>query len=256
MSTAKEAAERPASNNLFASIELADFPSVSDGESVLKVNKLGGFITTPQEFRTSVYYTHGIQNIKAFPSWSENDNYVESYELIPSELEPEYGVLIIRFKDTPKEGVEELKLELVGHPNVNSMHGVITRQLKFQLRKAYAFQAQLKPAGYYENSPALNGQPIEKFSLDFEIPSEMPKAIFPFEVKIEAGWLSPDITTPDVNNHMHIKIENGKFYYVYQITEAHHGQTVQLNFVRSISDYPHNEVVTLTSLYFGEERIS
>lgn len=257
-STAKEAAERPASNNLFASVELADFPSVSDGNSALQVDRLGGFITKPQEFRTSVYYTHGVKNIKTFPSWSENNSYVESYELTPNELEPEYGVLIVRFKDIPKEGIEELKIDLVGHPDLGSMSGLITRQLKFQLRQPYAFQARIEHVGDYQDTSVVGGQKINRYAINFQAPNEMPKTIFPFEVKIEADWITPDKKTPEIDNHMHIKVENGKFYYSYQVTEADRGKTVQLNFIRSVPDdyyQPRDEYVTLTSLYFKEETI-
>jgi len=138
------------------------------------------------------------------------------------------------------------------------MSGLITRQLKFQLRQPYAFQARIEHVGDYQDTSVVGGQKINRYAINFQAPNEMPKTIFPFEVKIEADWITPDKKTPEIDNHMHIKVENGKFYYSYQVTEADRGKTVQLNFIRSVPDdyyQPRDEYVTLTSLYFKEETI-
>lgn len=53
--TAEEAARNPAGNNLFASVELADYPSVSDGTNTLDVELLGATFVSP-----STFYHQGI----------------------------------------------------------------------------------------------------------------------------------------------------------------------------------------------------
>lgn len=242
--TAEEAARQPASNNLFASIELADYPSVSDGNSILTIDKLGGFFTSPDVFETKVFFTHGIKNIKLYPSWKESNDFIESVELIPNEQFPEYGVLRVKIKNIPKEGLEELTLDVVAYPNINSMNNLITRKLVFRLRTPYQLQAELISKGNQFN---------DEIQIHIKMPPNMHKSVLPFDIFISTTELTPNLSSNEVNNHILLKIIDGKYYYSYQVKEIDLKNNITLNFVRNDSNK--SEEVRLSSKYFDEEMV-
>ena len=240
-SSAEEAASHPASNNLFSSIEMLEYNSVSDGESVLSVDKLGDFITYPQQFKTSVFYTNGVKNIQGFAAWEANNTMMGNWEITPDPKNPQYGTITVNIKDIPTEGIKDFYLDIVAHPDLSSMSNIITRRLKFSLRKPYSFNASIRSEGIYYG---------DKVFIEFDIPKTMHQSVFPFDVHIETSTITP---IPSKTMNMRIGLENGKQYYIYQVKSEDIGKKVVLNFIKNNS-YD-NETIILRSQYFEDANI-
>lgn len=233
--TAAEAARNPAGNNLFASVELADFPSVSDGKNTLDVEKLGGtFVSAPAEFTTQVLYTGGIQNVKYFPSWDTNDAYLGDYVFTPGEDVNE-GTLTIPVKQVPTDRTLEYSVNVVAK---SASSEIITRKITLYLRSPYDFHESIVSGGSTTGS---------KVTISFDVPATMNKSSVPFDVLIETKELTPDTAFDDA---MILVLKNGKYYYRYTVKDdTSIGKRIDLHFTRNRNNQ--SDQIHLTSDYYN-----
>lgn len=231
------AANNPAGNNLFASVEIKDFPSVSDGTSVLEVDKLGGtFVLAPSKFTTDVFYTQGISNVTYYPSWSASDEYLGSIAQT-SDLSNK-GTLSIDIKKVPTDRTLTYTVNVVGkHPTTGAL---ITRMITLNLRKPYDFNQGISYIGTAAGS---------KVTIKFDVPSTIAKSSFPFDVLIETKELTPDLSA-GLNNGMILVQKDGKYFYKYTVKDdTAAGTTIKLNFVRN-GDNAEDDI-KMTSPYYN-----
>lgn len=237
--TRKEAVNNPAGNNIFASLEYADYPSVSDGTSSLEVEKLGGtFVVLPNTFTTNVKYTEGIKNVTYYPSWQPEDPYLGDIVRTDDPLDPTKGTLSVNFKKIPDDRTLNYSINVIGkHPTTGAL---IARKITLTLRPPYNFNQGISSTGVAAG---------DKVTIKFDVPATINKSSFPFDVFIETKELTPDLSD-GYNNGMMLVQKDGKYYYKYTVKEsAAAGTTIKLNFIRNQADA--TEVINLTSPYYN-----
>ena len=220
--TAAAAAAAPASNNIFASLELRSYPYVSDGTSSLQVLKLEEIITQPGfTFQTDILYVPDVN----FPSsYAPND-----VEIIPvqpfndSNWTWSYNVSTGRFSATPGsiplEGssVAEFKV------TVKTPGSKIMRLIRLTLRQPYSLHVTRS----VNNGVNLNIG--DNYNISFVVPSTISENLFPISIYISSKFLSPR-TDVGYDNKMLVETEGGSYRYKYEIKEAEKGTTVTLYF--------------------------
>lgn len=235
----KDAANNPAGNNLFASVELADYPSVSDGKSVLEVDKLGGtYVLAPATFTANVFYTNGMTNVKYYPSWTTGDEYLDDIVRTDNATDPSKGTISINIKKVPTDRTLTYTVNVVGKDPATG--ALITRKITLYLRKPYDFNQAISSTGVAAG---------DKVTIKFDVPATMAKTSFPFDVFIETKELTPDLAA-GYNNGMILVQKDGKYYYKYTVKDySAVGTTIKLNFVRNRDNAV--EVINLTSPYYN-----
>ncbi|WP_329904192.1 hypothetical protein [Porphyromonas pogonae] len=242
--TPEEAASKPAGNNLFASVEMANYPSVSDGSAVFSLSKLGGvYVSATSAYEAEVFYTHGINNVKAYPSWDTSNEYIQSWSMTPDPIDDKKGKLSVKFKKIPQDRTLLFDMNLVARPNLSNTDNIITRKVKLFLRPPYSFKPELVSHGRYTGN---------KVSLSFEVPQTIPSTAFPFEVYIETRELTPDLTQ---NDQMILEVKDQRYFYKYTVKDAPSiGNTVTLHFIRNNDDA--FETINLMSDYYKDDKVT
>lgn len=230
-STEEEAVVNPASNNIFASIELRDFHTISNGTDKLSIEQIGATLVQPNSiFKTKVEYSKGFNKVKFYPSWEDKDEYLGNITINDKDENIEVEV-----KKIPTDRVLTYFINVVAKPNgIDADY--ITRQIRIVLRAPYSFNA-----GYLKNSDSVN--------ISFVVPATLMKSAFPFDVYIESSELTPDMT---INNNLLLTLKDGKYLYKYTVvSEDMAGQTIQLPFKQNKINT--GSTVTLSSIYFEEQ---
>lgn len=228
-----KAAKEPASNNLFASVNLSEFPAISDGTHKLSVSSLGGTFVGidpgfPKTFEATVEYDGGSDNIKVYPDWKSNDRYMGECKF--TKTGGNSGKITVKIKETPDDR------ELTYRVNIVAEGSDMSRQMVFTLRFPYQFEAKLNSKGANANS---------KVVISFKVPPRMPKTAVPFDVYVETKELTPDVSS-GYNNGMLVVVREGKYFYRYTVkSDAELGKTINLNFLRN--ENGKSETITLFS---------
>lgn len=239
--TAEEAARNPAGNNLFASVELADYPSVSDGSNTLDVELLGAtFVSAPSTFTTKVFYTGGIGLVKYFPSWNSNDEYLGAITRVNDPVQVNSGSLSFEIKKVPTDRVLEYFVNVVAQdPSGN----IITRKITILLRSPYNFNQKIVSGGSTAGS---------KVTISFNVPVTMAPGSIPFEVLIKTEELTPDLS---YNDGMILVQKNGNYYYSFKVKDADAiGRAIDMHFTRNVSG--RGEEIELTSVYYNNATVT
>lgn len=239
--TAEEAARNPAGNNLFASVELADYPSVSDGSNTLDVELLGAtFVSAPSTFTTKVFYTGGIGLVKYFPSWNSNDEYLGAITRVNDPVQVNSGSLSFEIKKVPTDRVLEYFVNVVAQdPSGN----IITRKITILLRSPYNFNQKIVSTGSTAGS---------KVTISFDVPATMTPGSIPFEVLVKTKELTPDLS---YNDGMMLVQKNGNYYYSFKVKDADAiGRAIDMHFTRNVSG--RGEEIELTSVYYNSATVT
>ncbi|KGN99576.1 hypothetical protein HR11_04895 [Porphyromonas macacae] len=230
-SSPEKAAKEPAGNNLFASVNLAEFPAISDGTHKLSVSSLGGTFVGiksgfPKTFEATVEYDGGYEKIKVYSDWKSNDRYMGECKF--TKTGSNTGKITVEIKETPDDR------ELTYRVNIVAEGSDMSRQMVFTLRFPYKFEAKLNSKGADANS---------KVVISFNVPPRMPKTAVPFDVYVETKELTPDLSS---NNGMLVVVREGKYFYRYTVkSDAELGKTIDLNFLRN--ENRKSETITLFS---------
>ena len=236
--TAAAAAAAPASNNVFASLELQDYPSISDGTSSLQVLKLEEIITQPlTNFQTNILYIPNLSSptltnpgaititpVQPFDASNWTWNYT------PNQPSTGVGLFSATPNVIPTEEVvtAEFKVSVTG----SSM----MRLIRLTLRQPYALNATFPDNG---GNKSL-GDP---FRIQFTVPGTIPENLFPIPVYITTKYLSPDARA-GYDNKMLVISEN-PYKFMYEIKANEVGTTVTLNF--KINKDPGSETIAIVS---------
>lgn len=241
--TAEEAARNPAGNNLFASVELADYPSVSDGTNTLDVELLGATFVSPSTFTTKVFYTAGIGLVQYLPSWSTDDEYlgdISRVNVIGAEVNS--GTLSFPIKKIPTDRVLEYFVNVVAKDRSGS---IITRKITILLRKPYDFHQTIVSTGSTAGS---------EVTISFDVPETMTPGSIPFEVLVKTKELTPDLSTGN-NDGMVLVHKNGNYYYSFKVKDADAiGKKMHMHFVRNVSN--RGEEIELASIYYNTATVT
>lgn len=239
--TEEEAVTKPAGNNIFASTELEDYPSVSDGTHTLTVNPLGQIFVKNGEFKSDILFTGGIDQVKIYPDWDGDNNEYLGKPVITN-TGTNTGVLKIPVKKTPTDRELKFKVNVVARPTAGSNAGIITREITLILRYPYDFFAKLESDGSYSEN---------KVRISFKVPPTIAKTAFPFNVYVKTKQLTPDLTQ---NDGMILEIRGGEYYYKYTVkSDAEIGKTIVLHFKRN--ENGKTETIELTSPYYKDETV-
>lgn len=235
--TAEEAARNPAGNNIFASIELADFPSVSDGMNTLEVDNLSAtLVSAPSTFTTKVFYTGGIGLVKYFPSWNSNDEYLGAITRVDDPGQVNSGSLSFEIKKVPTDRVLKYFVNVVAQ---DSNGNIITRKITILLRSPYNFNQNIVSTGSTAGS---------KVTISFDVPATMTPGSIPFEVLVKTKELTPDLSAGN-NDGMILVHKNSDYYYSFKVKDADAiGKKMHMHFVRNLSNK--GEQIELQSEYY------
>ncbi|MDD7438087.1 MAG: hypothetical protein PUK66_04510 [Bacteroidales bacterium] len=243
--TPEEAARNPAGNNIFASIELADFPSVSDGMNTLEVDNLSAtFVFAPSTFTTKVFYTGGIYGVKYYPSWDPaTDEYLGALTRTDGTGgQVNSGSLDVAVKKVPTDRVLEYFVNVVAQ---DASGNIITRKISIFLRSPYSFNQSIQSFGSTVGSTV---------TISFDVPATMTISSIPFDVFIKTKELTPDLS-PGNNDGMMLVQIGGDYYYRYRVKDATSiGKRIDLHFVRNLSYKA--EVIQLTSIYYNSATVT
>jgi len=249
-SSAALAAAAPAGNNVFASLELREYPTVSDGTGMVRVTQLEDIITDASiKFSTEIYYIPDINS--------------------PTSYEPT-GVTIVPINDTDETywnltttivgGAVSVEVGLIPGQTVPTTiqppkiaeykvtAGRVVRILTITARSPYQLNATTTLVG----NPSLN--PGAGMSIDFTVPGTISKSLFPLNLYIDAKFLSPNLNFS--SEEIQVETGGGTYWYIYKIPEAMRGSTVTLHF-RVNKDAGTNEVIKLDATpYFAPQTLT
>ena len=248
--TAAIAASAPAGNNIFASLELQEYPSVSDGVSMMRVTQLEDIITdAAMKFTTDIYYIPDINFPTSYlpsavtitPIADTDITYWNmTYSIQGSVVSAEIGLM-------PGKTIPST----IEHPMVAEYKitaGKILRILKITTRSPY----QLKATTPLTENPSLNQG--DQTTISFDVPATISSNLFPLNFYIEAGFLSPDLDYS--SEAIQVETGGGKYRYIYEITEASKGTRVTLHF-RMNKNTGTGETITLEAPpYFATETLN
>lgn len=254
--TLKEAMSNPASNNINASVQVAEYTSVSDGTNILQIEKaVFSFVTSDQPFQIKYSYFDGIA--------SATDN-----RKIIVLLEQEESMKVIKDGSfSYSNGIISATTAIV--PSNNDIYQAtfivsdgkfLSRKITVRLRKPMNF---LNVSATPNNGTDLTvckvanlvGQPV---GITFSFPPDITPAIFPLPVYIYSKKLSPDPTKEGIQPLSIDSEGNRTFRYVYMAPYlGNDANDVPVpHTVYLVSSTPSsNEDILLASDYFNEVSI-
>lgn len=236
----EEAVAGPPSNNIFASTELQDYPTISDGKAILKVDKLGEvFVRIPETFEAQINYYRDKNNDVTTPDAIEViRNEAESETYFDFSYDESTGKLTVTVKQIPELEVKTFKLIVKTKEAVNNN---LLRYITLVFRSPYNFNATATATGNSQD---------DVVTVSFDIPGTMMFSIFPFQVKISSNDISPDSSQEDLN----IGFDQLNYFFTYNVRETSRGERVDLKFKRTL-DANASKIITLQSRYFDEVKV-
>ena len=235
--TEDEAALHPASNNIFASIELRDFPSISDGNSILKVSSVGDYFVRDNEEKVVAINYYPNKNSTITENKKVKIKKIDTENRVTYEWNSSSGELTI--SDPRIAPGEVKKVSFI----VTVEESNLLRYIDFYLRSPYKYEAKLISRGLNQNSGV---------EISFKVPNTFLSNLFPVDLKIYTNELYPDIA----KNEIAVGFEDGKYFYRCQIREENIGEDerVTLYFKRVVNNK--NEEITLSSIYYEDVKIN
>ena len=234
--TLQQALDAPAGNNIFASVELQDYPQISDGKYKLDVGKTEVILTKPSTFETNISFVKvgqesnnllGNVNVyykrKPVATAFNNDPYIQSASF-------SNGKLTIVTRNPYPAQRKSYKFLVVGDNKDANNPSRILRTINVTLRQPYQFNASLT------NSSGQTSAQGKLMELAFDVPGSIPAQLFPYTVLIEAKGLTP-LKDDYTNQNIKLVIRNKKIFYEYTVVTPTNGQVrrERLYFKRNLS---------------------
>lgn len=240
--TKEEAIANPPANNIFASTELKDYPSISNGKAILKIEKLGEvFVHSSEVFTTLIEY---------FPNKNNSAKKPEAIEVIRKEdnddgyfnfnYNSNSGILRVNVLKVPNEEVKTYNLIVKTKESENNN---LLRYITLVFRSPYDFNGRVTSAGSSQGGSV---------TISFDLPATIPFSVFPFQVKIRSKELSPDASQPDIN----IDFDGSEYFFTYNVQEELRGKKIDLKFKRVWDSNNSRKTVRLESKYFEDQSIT
>ena len=235
-SSEEEAALHPASNNIFASIELRDFPSISDGNSILKVSSVGDYFVRDNEEKVVAINYYPNKNLTTTDNGKIKIKEIDPENRVTYKWDSSLGELTI--SDSKIAPGEVKKVSFVVTVDVEGSD--LLRYIDFYLRSPYKYEEELFSHGFNQDSVV---------DISFKVPKTFLSNLFPVDLKIYTNELYPDIA----KNEIAVGFEDGKYFYRYQIREENIGD-VPLYFKRVSNSK--QEKIKLSSIYYDDVELS
>ncbi|MGL5705770.1 MAG: hypothetical protein ACRDD6_10905 [Tannerellaceae bacterium] len=232
--TASQAAASPASNNISASIVLQPLLTISNGVSVLGVEKTNLVMVSPNQTFSIKYAYFPLGESFAYDNTSVNVQLINDDPLNP--------VVSGNLTVTKTPGVitgttAALPRALLATGSIVVSSGNLSRVIKLQLRYPYPIEAaQITP-----NPVATTANTA--VTLKFDVPQYVPDYALPMKFYISAPYLSPN----NALNTLPVIIENQTYKYEYTATTKG-TQTLYFKTNTASSSGP----VTITNPLFGD----
>lgn len=256
-STLQEAIDNPASNNINAAIQVAEYTSVSDGTYVLQVEKTTfSFVKPGQDFQINYSYydvlTGTVDNSKVIVTLEQD----AAMKVIAdgSFIDTRNGIISARTAAIPVNNDIYQATFIVSAINSN-----LSRRVTVRLRKPMNFvNVSSTPNNGTTDCVVANmvGQPV---TITFAFPPDISPTVFPLPVYVYSKKLSPDPTKMGVDALSIDPLPNNTFRYVYMApykgndaNDVPYTHTIYL--VSSTTSS--NEDVILTSDYFNDVTIN
>ena len=221
--TLQQALDAPAGNNIFASVELQDYPQISDGKYKLDVGQTEVILTKPSTFETNISFVKvgqesnnllGNVNVyykrKPVATAFNNDPYIQSASFSNGKL-----TIVTRNPYPPQR--KSYKFLVVGDNKDANNPSRILRTINVTLRQPYQFNASLT------NSSGETSAQGKLMELSFDVPGSIPAQLFPYTVLIEAKGLTP-LKDDYTNQNIKLVIRNKKIFYEYTVVTPTNGQ--------------------------------
>ena len=234
--TPNEAAENPATNNIFGSTELKEYPSVSDGKSLLDVEKLTEIFVKGGEFETQIDYYPDILSSNTKPEALDVELITENYNNLISKwnYNSTTGKLNVTVRDTPSDRVITHSFKVTTKDSENNN---LIRYITLYLRRPYNkdFNFTLNNFGQYKQGDNVH--------IHFNVPKTIPLSVYPIYLNIRTKELFPDSQYKELV----LDIINNDYTYLYKIEEQSSGKNLTLHFKRTLSN--RSEKIEITSNY-------
>ncbi len=252
--TLQQALEAPAGNNIFASVELQDYPQISDGKYKLDVDKTEVILTKPSTYEANISFVKvgqesnnllGNVNVyykrKPVATAFNNDPYIQSASF-------SNGKLTIVTRNPYPAQRKSYKFLVVGDNKDTNNPSRILRTINVTLRQPYQFNASLT------NGSGQSSAQGNWMELSFDVPGSIPAQLFPYTVLIEAKGLTP-LRDEGTNQNIKLVIRNKKIFYEYTVVTPTNGQVrrERLYFKRNLSSASVGAV--LTSELFADQTL-
>lgn len=219
--TPEEAAINPASNNLMGSVELEEYPSISDGVGYLKVAKLAEVFIKPGVFETQIDYFRDLTKSETFPGALEVDLVSTPDAYINGvSYNNTTGKLQVVVNSVPTDRVINHKIRVRTKSGENN--GLL-RYITIRLRSPYDFNLNL-----VSNSGRKQGDNV---TISFDVPATIPVNVFPIPIFFETKELYPNPEYDDLT----LDFPSKGYRYEYKIKESDRGKKVTLHFKRTYS---------------------
>ena len=254
--TLKEAVDNPASNNINAAVQVAEYTSVSDGTNILQIEKaVFTFVTSGQDFQIKCSYFNGttgqIDNAKLTVSLEQDP----SMEVIKNgSLSYSDGIISATTADIP------LNNDIYQATLTVTDGNFLSRKITIRLRKPMnLLNVSVTPNNgtdptYCKVANEI-GQPV---TITFSFPPDISPHLFPLPVYIYSRKLSPDPTKEGIQPLSVDPTPNNTFRYVYMapyLDNDAYDVPVPHKLYLVTSTPSANEDVILASNYFNDVKI-
>lgn len=220
--TLQQALDAPAGNNIFASVELQDYPQISDGKYKLDVGKTEVILTKPSTFETNISFVkvgqesnNLLSNVNVYYKRTpvatafNGDPYIQSASF-------NNGKLTIVTRNPYPNQRKSYKFLVVGDSKGTNPSRIL-RIINVTLRQPYQFNASLT------NGSGQSSAQGNWMELSFDVPGSIPAQLFPYTVLIEAKGLTP-LRDEGTNQNIKLVIRNKKIFYEYTVVTPTNGQ--------------------------------
>lgn len=225
-STPEAAAMNPAANNVLGSVELIEYPSISDGTSFLRIEKSAEVFIQPKTFVTQIDYFPDLTTDLTTDVTSPSIVSVDWLGDAPSDgttfsYDKATGKLSVTVTTVPADRVYNYTLKVSTEDT--PVNGVF-RYVTLRLRAPYNFEFLVVSKGDRKQNSAVE--------ISFKVPGTLPLNVFPISLFFKTKEIYPDPAKKDLK----VDIHNNEYRYEYIIKESDRGQRVTLDFKRTYSD--------------------
>lgn len=236
--TEDKAAKAPASNNIFASLELKDFNAISNGKHELVVDILTQtLVKHPYTFEITTGYTEGLTKVKYHSSWGDDDPYLEPLDSSKSRE----GKIAVTTKQIPRDRTIVRTIDILASSDGQGQD-IITRQVKLILQPPYNFSSShiIRDGG--------------KVDVYFNLSEKLDTSVYPLDIFVKADKLTP-ITSENGSNMVLVYID-GSYFYRFTFRERPPIQQQVLHFKKNHINDSSLGSILLSCFYFLDEDAS
>ena len=181
-------------------------------------------------FETTVSYSGGSENVRYYPSWQAEDEYLGGLVTTP------IGTITVPIKNIPTDRTLEYTIDVVAKAP-DGANRIITRQIKLILESPY------------DLDPHFIVQDNNKISVDFIISEKLDNSAYPLDIFITSTNLSPIYSTGSITPT--IAFIDGGYSFKYTFREKPINKHQTFYFKKNIASV--DSPIYITGKYFKKE---